>query len=145
MPITINGSGTITGISAGGLPDATITTAELASNAVTTVKITDANVTQAKLETLVVPPGVGQTMTNVAASRASGVTYTNSTGRPITVYVSAADSTNTMYVQVGAVVVYQSLSRSTYFNYLPISFIVPSGSTYVVANITYLASWVELR
>lgn len=31
MPIGINGSGTITGISAGGLPDATITQAELAS------------------------------------------------------------------------------------------------------------------
>jgi hypothetical protein len=31
MPIAIDGSGTITGISAGGLPDATITQAELAS------------------------------------------------------------------------------------------------------------------
>ena len=31
MPIAINGSGTITGISAGGLPDATITQAELAT------------------------------------------------------------------------------------------------------------------
>lgn len=31
MPIGINGSGTITGISAGGLPDATITQADLAS------------------------------------------------------------------------------------------------------------------
>lgn len=29
MPITINGSGTVTGISAGGLPDATVTPAEL--------------------------------------------------------------------------------------------------------------------
>jgi hypothetical protein len=31
MAITINGSGTVTGISAGGLPDGVITTAELAS------------------------------------------------------------------------------------------------------------------
>lgn len=31
MPITINGTGTISGISAGGLPDATITQAEIAS------------------------------------------------------------------------------------------------------------------
>jgi hypothetical protein len=31
MPITIDGSGTVTGISAGGLPDGVITTAELAS------------------------------------------------------------------------------------------------------------------
>ena len=34
MSITINGSGTITGLVAGGLPDATITSAELAANAV---------------------------------------------------------------------------------------------------------------
>ena len=33
MPITINGSGTVTGISAGGLPDACITTDDLAANA----------------------------------------------------------------------------------------------------------------
>ena len=40
MPITINGSGTITGLSAGGLPDATIVTADIA----------DANITAAKLD-----------------------------------------------------------------------------------------------
>jgi len=34
MPITLNGSGTITGISAGGLPDAIITQPELAANVV---------------------------------------------------------------------------------------------------------------
>jgi hypothetical protein len=39
MPITINGSGTVTGISAGGLPDDCITTAEIAANAVTTAKL----------------------------------------------------------------------------------------------------------
>ena len=39
MPISIAGSGTITGISAGGLPDDCITTAELAANAVTYAKI----------------------------------------------------------------------------------------------------------
>lgn len=39
MPITINGTGSITGISAGGLPDACITTDDLAANAVTTAKM----------------------------------------------------------------------------------------------------------
>jgi hypothetical protein len=39
MPISINGSGTITGINAGGLPDDCITTAEIAANAVTYAKI----------------------------------------------------------------------------------------------------------
>lgn len=51
MPIGINGSGTITGISAGGLPDATITQAELASGvagngpAFMAIQTTDQNVT----------------------------------------------------------------------------------------------------
>ena len=49
MPITINGSGTVTGISAGGLPDASIVADDLASNAVTTAKIADANITTAKV------------------------------------------------------------------------------------------------
>lgn len=40
MPITINGTGSITGISAGGLPDDCITTADIAAGAVTTAKIT---------------------------------------------------------------------------------------------------------
>lgn len=35
MPITINGSGTVTGISAGGLPDGVITTDDIAAGAVT--------------------------------------------------------------------------------------------------------------
>lgn len=39
MPITINGSGSITGISAGGLPDLSITTADLADGAVTDAKV----------------------------------------------------------------------------------------------------------
>jgi len=38
MPITIAGSGTITGISAGGLPDDCITTADIAAGAVTQAK-----------------------------------------------------------------------------------------------------------
>lgn len=39
MTVTINGSGTITGLSAGGLPDNSITTAEIADNAVTLAKM----------------------------------------------------------------------------------------------------------
>jgi hypothetical protein len=39
MPIAINGSGTITGISVGGIPDGTVDTDVLAANAVTFAKI----------------------------------------------------------------------------------------------------------
>ena len=50
MPITINGSGTLTGISAGGLPDDSIIAADIAAGAVTTAKVADANITAAKLD-----------------------------------------------------------------------------------------------
>ena len=39
MPISIAGSGTITGISAGGLPDDCITTADIAAGAITDAKV----------------------------------------------------------------------------------------------------------
>ena len=39
MPITIDGSGAVSGINAGGLPDGCVTTAELAAGAVTTTKL----------------------------------------------------------------------------------------------------------
>jgi hypothetical protein len=42
MPITIDGSGTITGLSAGGLPDGSVTTAEIADAAVTAAKMSGA-------------------------------------------------------------------------------------------------------
>ena len=49
MPIVINGDGTITGISAGGLPDNSIQTADIADNQITTGKIGDDQVTLAKM------------------------------------------------------------------------------------------------
>ena len=47
MAIVINGSGTITGLSAGGLPDASVATADIADNAITLDKMvggTDGNI-----------------------------------------------------------------------------------------------------
>jgi hypothetical protein len=51
MPITINGSGTVTGISAGGLPDGCISEADLASAAVTNAKLGASAVTIDKMGT----------------------------------------------------------------------------------------------
>ena len=41
MPVTINGDGSITGLSVGGLPNGTVDTDTLATNAVTNAKIAD--------------------------------------------------------------------------------------------------------
>ena len=55
MTITINGNGTVTGISVGGLPDGIVDTDMLAANAVATAKIADDAVTTAKST---VTPGI---------------------------------------------------------------------------------------
>jgi hypothetical protein len=73
MPISINGTGTITGISAGGLPDDCITTADIAGSAVTTAKILDANITSAKL---------AQPLTSGTAQASTSGTAINFTGIP---------------------------------------------------------------
>jgi len=49
MAITIDGDGTITGVSVGGLPDGIVDADMLAANAVTTAKISDSQITEAKL------------------------------------------------------------------------------------------------
>tara|TARA_B100001059_G_C17810983_1_gene572235 strand:+ start:648 stop:1133 length:486 start_codon:yes stop_codon:yes gene_type:complete len=49
MSITINGDGTIGGVSVGGLPDGVVDADTLAANAVTTAKISDSQITEAKL------------------------------------------------------------------------------------------------
>ena len=49
MAITIDGTGNITGLVAGGLPDLSVTNADLASDAVSTSKLLNAAVTTAKL------------------------------------------------------------------------------------------------
>jgi len=48
MPVTINGSGSISGLAVGGLPNGTVDADTLASNAVTTDKIANGAATQAK-------------------------------------------------------------------------------------------------
>jgi len=49
MAIVINGSGTVTGLAVGGLPDGTVDAGTLASNAVTEAKIATDSVTAAKI------------------------------------------------------------------------------------------------
>ena len=49
MAIQINGNGTITGISVGGLPDGIVDTDMMAANAVSSAKLSDSAVTTAKL------------------------------------------------------------------------------------------------
>lgn len=73
MPISINGTGSITGLSAGGLPDNSIVTADIADSAVTTAKVNDAAITSAKL---------AQPLTLATAQNSTSGTAIDFTGIP---------------------------------------------------------------
>ena len=89
MPMTINGSGSITGLSAGGLPDASITTAEIA----------DLNVTPAKLSQKLTSG------TAVASTSGTSIDFTSipSWVKRITVMFNGVlfSATNQPYLQLG--------------------------------------------
>jgi len=93
--------------------------------------------------------GPSQSWTNVTSSRAPNALYTNSTGRPILVIVSAtaAASSGQCYFQVNSVTVAYSSVSSASTN-IPISVIVPAGATYYFGYVNVTGTiniWFELR
>lgn len=80
--------------------------------------------------------GVGQTWQNVTGSRTTGTTYTNSTGKPIMVAISAGTAT-LAYTING--IAFSTVATS----YGQCSFVVPNGITYSVTN--NFVTWAELR
>jgi hypothetical protein len=108
-----------------------------------------ASVTSTQMATAVQPIGVGQTWTNVTGTRATGTTYTNSTGRPIMVVVTPVASgglIGTFNIAGSAVGVVQ-FTPSGGGGGSPFFYIIPNGVTYSVTNnsnfnINY---WWELR
>ena len=94
--------------------------------------------------------GVGQTWQDVTSSRASGVTYTNNTGRPIQVWLALNDTYGTGFsLIIGGVTIFSLNYDIPPNGFYPISFIVPIGNTYKVTwaggTSTQLVSWSELR
>lgn len=128
MALVVNGDGNITGLSVGGLPSGVINSTLLDSS--------------------VIPLGVGQTWQDMEASRAFGTTYTNTTGRPIIVYIRWQNSTQytLFYLNING----NSLSVNrnpmpTGTNYyFGAFFVIPNGDTYSASGGT-LSSWYELR
>lgn len=88
--------------------------------------------------------GSGQTYIDVTSSRSLGVTYTNSTGKPI--YVSVATTLGaggTMTGIVSGLIACRGFAQET-ASQAWAGFIVPNGANYSVSA-TGLTSWVELR
>jgi hypothetical protein len=90
--------------------------------------------------------GDGQSWQDVTASRSSGVTYTNNTGRPIVFMVTARRDDNvgnngSISLFVNGV----NLGGHIFANVAQASAIVPSGQTYRAEIVHFLERWVELR
>jgi len=93
--------------------------------------------------------GVGQTWQVVTGSRAIGTTYTNSTGKPIAVAITATCNTASTVqgLIINGVTVYAA-SVAVVGTACGISLIVPNGATYVTTTnggTLTLVTWAELR
>jgi len=85
--------------------------------------------------------GVGQTWQDVTGSRAQNTNYTNSTGKPIFIYIVLDEGTQDLSaITVDGV----GVGAEATYNMRPNQFIVPNGSVYRVDNATILI-WTELR
>ena len=90
MPVTISGSGTITGIATGGLPDGSIASGDLADNAVTAGKLASSLDLTGKTVTL--PSGVGGKILQVQEFTLTTLPQTNSQDS----FVDVTDWSNTI-------------------------------------------------
>jgi len=109
--------------------------------------ISDGSITSAKLTGDAVPIGVDQTWQNMLASRAMATTYTNSTGKPIAVFIriNSGGTVSNTDLTIGGVVAwsnYNGVSQSIQ----PYG-IVPAGATYsiVSGSSQNREFWAELR
>jgi hypothetical protein len=93
--------------------------------------------------------GIGQTWQNVMGSRALGTTYTNSTGKPIFVYIVVALSSNgNSELTLNGVAFDGPISSAGGVVYTPCTFIVPDGNTYRLSlrsGAVSVTAWGELR
>jgi hypothetical protein len=86
--------------------------------------------------------GVGQTWQNLTASRANGVTYTNSTGKPIMVSIKFTPNGGGLITVDGQEIIYGASVTSASNG--GCNTVVPSGLTYS-ASTPGLMAWFELR
>ena len=88
--------------------------------------------------------GVNQTWQDVTASRSNNVTYTNTTGKPIFVYIPFAENTDSQFgIYVDSLYI-KAMAYTTTSNEQLMLTIVPNGSTYkAILPSNYY--WYELR
>jgi len=101
--------------------------------------------------------GRGQTWQDVTASRTAGVTYTNTTGRPIFVSVTTkaipVGDVQDVYLVVGGIILSRFFANTDTLgeNWASVSAPIPAGATYsvvinsTVAGAVTINTWAELR
>jgi hypothetical protein len=114
-----------------------------------TITFSDATVQNSSSNSYTI--GVGQTWTNVTASRALSTTYTNSTGRPIMIAVhgqrtTASTTTLSISLNGGTSFIFCSGNNSGGGSQGNGSLIIPAGTTYnVTSSDGVIENWQELR
>jgi len=81
--------------------------------------------------------GYGQTWQNVSGSRAANTTYTNSTGKPIFVYMEAGGSSSWVNIN--------GTQTQTFPAFSAITLVIPNGNTYSIQTVNSGVFWMELR
>lgn len=85
--------------------------------------------------------GYGQTWQNVFASRASGTTYYNTTGKPIYMIINS-NHTAGITLTINGTVVYTQVANAVRDTN---SFVIPVGVSYAYTASTAIYTWSELR
>ncbi|WP_165667625.1 phage tail protein [Metapseudomonas otitidis] len=101
-----------------------------------------------ELETRSRSIGDHQTWQNFTSSRALNTTYTNTSGRPILVFVYCftGGGANNTGLKINGVEVQRYISNNNQGGTgVTVSAIVPSGATYTVDSIAPISNWQELR
>ena len=89
--------------------------------------------------------GVGQTLTDVTASRAINTVYTNTTGKPIFVAIGKTTQNSDMRLNVNDVQFGYASGANEDSQSKTLYAIVPSGATYGTVGLSGFVFWSELR
>lgn len=96
-----------------------------------------------------IPDGIGvsQNWQNLTASRFKGVTYTNSTGRPIQIFFDLYDDGSSSGITLNINGISWTTGDPGGFStsIIPFSFIIPNGNTYSISGGCTIRRWLELR
>jgi len=144
-----NADGTISLIKKGGTSAGTINADGLFNNTLTSTNTNQA-LTAAQGKVLkdaldAASLGVGQTLTDVTASRAINTVYTNTTGKPIFVAVGKTNQTSDMRLNVNGVQFGYASGSNEDSQSKTLYAIVPSGATYGTVGLSGFVFWSELR